>query len=241
MEFTRSPSPRHPPHMSLQSSTQCPKQRQKASKRVDNGRDVMVWGGNGECHIYQSRSSMTFAVDYQLGNGRRSSLAVPQHLPPLVPNILEALQAGAKETDLSSGTVSGVTWPRTRSRQRLASMQTSSCDRAFCAGARRLDLTADLANAPLPITAATGQVGCVRSRRKAYPTEGTVRRDCRGWVERLGVVQQDHGLIGLSCYHHASSWPPLSRNAAGGALTDILCFPLLLRFLSRASVTASSL
>lgn len=34
------------------------------------GRDVMVWGSNIGC---------------QLGNGKRSNLAVPQHLPPLPP------------------------------------------------------------------------------------------------------------------------------------------------------------
>ena len=52
----------------------------------------MVWGGN---------------VDYQLGNGKRSSLAVPQHLPPVVKKmVLDGKEAVASaESGISSGTV----------------------------------------------------------------------------------------------------------------------------------------
>lgn len=45
-------------------------------------------------------------VDYQLGNGKRSSLAVPQHLPPLVQRLVDPTGAIAAEAGLSSGTVS---------------------------------------------------------------------------------------------------------------------------------------
>ncbi|ORX33250.1 regulator of chromosome condensation 1/beta-lactamase-inhibitor protein II [Kockovaella imperatae] len=55
------------------------------------GRDVMVWGGNG---------------DYQLGNGKRSSLAVPQHLLPIIPRLLSGTAAVTAESGLSSGTLS---------------------------------------------------------------------------------------------------------------------------------------
>ena len=66
----------------------------------------MVWGGNGEfLFIMQSRWLMR-SVDYQLGNGKRSSLAVPQHLPPLVQRLVDPSGAVAAEAGLSSGTVS---------------------------------------------------------------------------------------------------------------------------------------
>jgi len=45
------------------------------------------------------------SVDYQLGNGKRSSLAVPQHLPPLVQRLVDPTGAVAAEAGLSSGTV----------------------------------------------------------------------------------------------------------------------------------------
>jgi hypothetical protein len=65
----------------------------------------MVWGGNGEfLHFPQSRQLMQ-SVDYQLGNGKRSSLAVPQHLPPLVQRLVDPNGAVAAEAGLSSGTV----------------------------------------------------------------------------------------------------------------------------------------
>lgn len=65
----------------------------------------MVWGGNGEfLFIMQSRWLMR-SVDYQLGNGKRSSLAVPQHLPPLVQRLVDPSGAVAAEAGLSSGTV----------------------------------------------------------------------------------------------------------------------------------------
>lgn len=44
------------------------------------------------------------SVDYQLGNGKRSSLAVPQHLPALVDKFTDA-PSEKKESILSSGTV----------------------------------------------------------------------------------------------------------------------------------------
>jgi hypothetical protein len=65
----------------------------------------MVWGGNGQ---YLSRPAYQVAdeiVDYQLGNGKRSSLAVPQHLPPLVQRLVDPSGAVAAEAGLSSGTV----------------------------------------------------------------------------------------------------------------------------------------
>lgn len=51
----------------------------------------MVWGGNS---------------DYQLGNGKRSSLAVPQHLPALVPREIQKIEE-RRESSMSSGTVGG--------------------------------------------------------------------------------------------------------------------------------------
>lgn len=48
-----------------------------------------------------------FIADYQLGNGKRSSLAVPQHLPPLINRLSAGLSAETRrETSMSSGTVS---------------------------------------------------------------------------------------------------------------------------------------
>ncbi|KAK6907421.1 hypothetical protein I203_101415 [Kwoniella mangroviensis CBS 8507] len=64
------------------------------------GKDVMAWGAN---------------VDYQIGNGKRSSTAIPQHLPPLggkpstAPSggLIDALSGEPKEEEsLSSGTQS---------------------------------------------------------------------------------------------------------------------------------------
>ncbi|WWC87958.1 uncharacterized protein L201_002859 [Kwoniella dendrophila CBS 6074] len=71
------------------------------------GKDVMAWGAN---------------VDYQIGNGKRSSTAIPQHLPPLNKKItaIDALSispnssssslissiSGKEEESLSSGTQS---------------------------------------------------------------------------------------------------------------------------------------
>jgi hypothetical protein len=49
--------------------------------------------------------TLTSSVDYQLGNGKRSSLAVPQHLPPLVQRLVDPTGAVAAEAGLSSGTV----------------------------------------------------------------------------------------------------------------------------------------
>jgi hypothetical protein len=47
-------------------------------------------------------------VDYQLGNGKRSSLAVPQHIPQLISRSSGDIAAAAKEAGLSSGTVSAL-------------------------------------------------------------------------------------------------------------------------------------
>jgi hypothetical protein len=63
------------------------------------GNDCMTWGAG---------------TDYQLGNGRRSNLSVPQHLPPLKgasKGLIDALgnqesAPAARETTLGSGTVS---------------------------------------------------------------------------------------------------------------------------------------
>lgn len=46
------------------------------------GKDVMVWGGNG---------------DYQLGNGKRSSVATPQHLPSLIPHAIDTMVQKSQE------------------------------------------------------------------------------------------------------------------------------------------------
>jgi len=51
------------------------------------GDDVCAWGGN---------------ADYQLGNGKRSNLAVPQHLPPITGKIDPA----TREASVNAGTVS---------------------------------------------------------------------------------------------------------------------------------------
>lgn len=51
------------------------------------GNDVMAFGAN---------------QDYQLGNGKRSNLAVPQHLPPL--RVMPATE-GLREASMGSGTV----------------------------------------------------------------------------------------------------------------------------------------
>jgi len=45
-------------------------------------------------------------VDYQLGNGKRSSLAVPQHLPALVSRFSDPGTGEKREASWSSGTVS---------------------------------------------------------------------------------------------------------------------------------------
>jgi hypothetical protein len=44
------------------------------------------------------------AADYQLGNGKRSSLAVPQHLPPLITRAIADVGL-SKEASISSGAV----------------------------------------------------------------------------------------------------------------------------------------
>ncbi|KAL7410494.1 regulator of chromosome condensation 1/beta-lactamase-inhibitor protein II [Mrakia frigida] len=60
------------------------------------GRDLMVWGSN---------------MDAQLGNGRRSNLPVPQHLPPL-PSLSSTSPTfpvlTAKESTISSGSTSAM-------------------------------------------------------------------------------------------------------------------------------------
>ncbi|WWC68571.1 uncharacterized protein I206_102501 [Kwoniella pini CBS 10737] len=67
---------------------------EKGVKEGRYGKDVMAWGAN---------------VDYQIGNGKRSSTAIPQHLPPIGGkiNVIEALSGTPKEEEnLSSGTQS---------------------------------------------------------------------------------------------------------------------------------------
>jgi hypothetical protein len=49
---------------------------------------------------------LTQVVDYQLGNGKRSSLAVPQHIPQLIQRAAPDSAIAAREAALSSGTVS---------------------------------------------------------------------------------------------------------------------------------------
>ncbi|GMK55481.1 hypothetical protein CspeluHIS016_0205370 [Cutaneotrichosporon spelunceum] len=50
------------------------------------GRDVMVWGGNFE---------------YQLGTGKKSASAVPQHMPSLIPHAIDELVAQTPEAESS--------------------------------------------------------------------------------------------------------------------------------------------
>ncbi|BEI93259.1 uncharacterized protein CcaverHIS019_0508870 [Cutaneotrichosporon cavernicola] len=50
------------------------------------GRDVLVWGGN---------------FDYQLGNGKKSGVAVPQHMPSLIPHAIDELIAESPEAESS--------------------------------------------------------------------------------------------------------------------------------------------
>lgn len=63
------------------------------------GNDVMVWGSGG---------------DYQLGNGKRSNIAVPQHLAALKISgkVVDREEAGSegvlKEARIGSGTVSTI-------------------------------------------------------------------------------------------------------------------------------------
>jgi hypothetical protein len=52
--------------------------------------------------VLRSRRS----AEYQLGNGKRSSLATPQHLPRLIPREAETALAAAAEAAIVSGTVS---------------------------------------------------------------------------------------------------------------------------------------
>ncbi|WVR03764.1 hypothetical protein IAU60_000759 [Kwoniella sp. DSM 27419] len=65
----------------------------KGVKEGIYGKDVMAWGNN---------------VDYQIGNGKRSSTAIPQHLPPIGPKAIDALSITPQtnESMLSSGTQS---------------------------------------------------------------------------------------------------------------------------------------
>ncbi|CDZ97626.1 FOG: RCC1 domain [Phaffia rhodozyma] len=56
------------------------------------GRDVMIWGYN---------------ASYQLGTGKRSNLAIPQHISPLPSNVSSSpFSLGSKESLISSGTAS---------------------------------------------------------------------------------------------------------------------------------------
>ena len=50
------------------------------------GNDVCAWGAN---------------IDYQLGNGKRSNLAVPQHLPPMTGKV----DPDSREASMTAGTV----------------------------------------------------------------------------------------------------------------------------------------
>ncbi|EIW68906.1 hypothetical protein TREMEDRAFT_31511 [Tremella mesenterica DSM 1558] len=64
---------------------------EKGVKAGRYGKDVMVWGGNS---------------DYQLGNGKRSSLAIPQHLPPLISSSAEREDLlSTPESELNSGSL----------------------------------------------------------------------------------------------------------------------------------------
>lgn len=75
------------------------------------GKDVMVWGANCTSVrlITETKTNKVLVADYQLGNGKRSNLSVPQHLPPMSPKAIEALsvlpQPSASESAMSSGTV----------------------------------------------------------------------------------------------------------------------------------------
>lgn len=71
--------------------------------------------------------TLTNAADYQLGNGKRSSLAVPQHLPPFVARPIDPIMDGRGNADkVSSGTLS----PMPHSRLQLHVTKTSAYDLA---------------------------------------------------------------------------------------------------------------
>lgn len=53
------------------------------------GRDVMEWGGNGGFPLL---TGLTHAADYQLGNGKRSSLAVPAYLESPLPRAADKVE-----------------------------------------------------------------------------------------------------------------------------------------------------
>jgi hypothetical protein len=70
------------------------------------GKDVMVWGGNGGSkRRFGSCPRSRRSAEYQLGNGKRSSLATPQHLPRLIPREAETAVLAAAEAAIGSGTV----------------------------------------------------------------------------------------------------------------------------------------
>jgi len=77
----------------------------KAVKEGLYGKDVMVWGGNCTFGLPNVNAKLT-SVEYQLGNGKRSSLAVPQHLPALVSRFSDPGTGEKREASWSSGTVS---------------------------------------------------------------------------------------------------------------------------------------
>ena len=71
------------------------------------GRERYVFFDSIEIIKSTSNARTDTTVDYQLGNGKRSSLAVPQHLPPLIPRVVsDGGKAMTKESVISSGAVS---------------------------------------------------------------------------------------------------------------------------------------
>ncbi|KAK8861634.1 hypothetical protein IAR55_002457 [Kwoniella newhampshirensis] len=84
---------------------------QKGVKDGIYGKDVMAWGAN---------------VDYQIGNGKRSSTAIPQHLPPIGLKAIDALsiEPAFAEAALSSGTQS----PMPHSRLQLHAKKADAYD-----------------------------------------------------------------------------------------------------------------
>lgn len=127
-------------------------------------------------------------VDYQLGNGKRSSLAVPQHLPPLIPKAIDALStAPGREAGMSSGTV---------------------CDTLI--PIRFAYRASDITNAPFSTSATLDESKHVRSRRETDQAERDLRGDGGGVLECFSVVQQDRRLrrcilSGSRCLAHDSS------------------------------------
>jgi len=112
-------------------------------------------------------------VDYQLGNGKRSSLAVPQHLPPLVPKVIDALNAAPRsEAGISSGTVRPAQIPADDHSIPDADDEASA-----------------VTHAAFPSSTSSKESQCIRSKWQAHQAECEMRGDGRSVLERFGIVQ----------------------------------------------------